>query len=104
MSKIWLSALIAGLTCLIIYFAGKDACKVDSCPTGYECRSIDGFNFECVIFECEANPCCESSIVTALCCENGVCSNDTFIFNGTNADECKCLCTDNFTGLTLTAL
>ena len=49
--------------------------------------------------ECNANPCCDSSLETALCCDHGACSNPNFIFNGTNADQCQCLCTDNWTGL-----
>ena len=45
-------------------------------------------------------PCCESG-PTPLCCLNGVCSNENFVYNTImdNADECQCLCTDNFTGL-----
>ena len=45
-------------------------------------------------------PCCESG-PTPLCCQHGVCSNENFVYNTImdNADECQCLCTDNFTGL-----
>ena len=57
-------------------------------------------NWECIFRPCEANPCCEDG-PNPLCCQNGVCSNDNFVFNPTtnNADECQCLCTDNFSGL-----
>ena len=53
-----------------------------------------------VINECEANPCCGNG-PNPLCCQNGVCSNENFVFNPTtnNADECQCICTDNFSGL-----
>ena len=60
-------------------------------------------NWECILANppevCEANPCCESG-PNPLCCQNGVCSNEYFVYNATfnNADECGCLCTDNFTG------
>ena len=50
---------------------------------------------------CEANPCCENGPIP-LCCQNGVCSNENFVFNGTNDDECQCLCTDNFSGKVFT--
>ena len=52
---------------------------------------------------CEANPCCKSGLNPELCCQNGVCSNDNYVFTGdaitNNTDECGCLCTDNFSGL-----
>ena len=53
----------------------------------------------CELFICEANPCCESG-PTPLCCRNGVCSNDDFVYNPiiNNVDECQCLCKDNYTG------
>ena len=106
--KIWWSALIGGLTVLIMYFTAN-SCKPDSCPDDLECRSLNGLgNFVCDPIPtttippevCEANPCCESG-PTPLCCQNGVCSNDNFVFNATtnNANECQCLCTDNFSGL-----
>ena len=52
---------------------------------------------------CEANPCCRSGPNPELCCQNGVCSDENYVFSGdaitNNSDECKCLCTDNFGGL-----
>ena len=48
--------------------------------------------------ECEGNVCCENG-PNPLCCLNGVCSNENFVFNGTNSDECHCICNDSFTGL-----
>ena len=45
----------------------------------------------------EVISCCGNG-PTPLCCQNGVCSNNNFVFNETNADECKCLCTDNYSG------
>ena len=99
-------ALIGGLTVLIIYFAA-DSCELtggnELCKAKNEtCIQVTGFDFECqkVQNPCEANPCCESG-PTPLCCQNGVCNNVNFVFNATtnNADECQCLCTDNFSGL-----
>jgi len=48
---------------------------------------------------CEANPCCESG-PTPLCCQNGICSNENFVYNAitNNINECQCLCTDNWLG------
>ena len=93
-----------------MYFTAN-SCKTDSCKDGFKCRSINGLGkVECDLIpevttlpaECEANPCCESgSRQNWLCCQNGVCGDDNFVFNATtnNADECQCLCTDNFSGL-----
>ena len=90
-----------------------DSCKTGSCADNEVCRSIDGLGkVECDPIttvppvttapeKCEANPCCESSPrENWLCCQNGVCSNDNFVFNATtnNINECACLCTDNFSG------
>ena len=69
------------------------------------CRRVTGLKFVCDDIPepppevCEANPCCESA-PTPLCCQNGVCSNENFVYNATldNANECQCLCTDNFSG------
>ena len=73
-----------------------------SCKDYETCRSeIDKTTsiqkWKCSFCE-DANPCCESG-PTPLCCQNGVCSNENFVFNGTNANECQCICTDNFAGL-----
>ena len=112
--KICYKALIGGLTVLIIYFAA-DACDLrgghESCEAENKiCKRVTGLDFKCEIpvttaqtttaQPCLANPCCESG-PTPLCCQNGVCSNENFVFNATtnNANECQCLCTDNFTGL-----
>ena len=97
------------MTVLIYYFAanpctnhrgGDDFCKA----TNDTCRRLDGFDYDCVETTlppevCNANPCCESG-PNPLCCQNGVCSNENFVYNATtdNADECSCLCTDNFSG------
>ena len=96
-------ALIGGLTVLIIYFAA-DSCELgggrESCEAQNQtCRRVTGLKFECEAPVCEANPCCESG-PTPLCCQNGVCSNENFVYNATlnNADQCQCLCTDNFSG------
>ena len=86
------------MSVLIVYFA-VDSCKPGSCTEGLECHSINGLgNVDCKPPACEANPCCENG-PEPLCCQNGVCSNDNFVFNGTNANECQCLCTDNYSGL-----
>ena len=91
---------------MIMFFAAN-SCKPDSCDDGFECQSVNGLGkVECVEKVttaspvCEANPCCESG-PTPLCCQNGVCSNDNFVFNANtnNANECQCICTDNFAGL-----
>ena len=75
----------------------EDECSL-VCEKNEICTSEINVNgtktFECV---CNGNSCCESG-PTRFCCQNGVCSNDDFVFNGTNANECQCLCTDNFTG------
>ena len=96
---------------MIMFFAAN-SCKPDSCDDGFECRSVNGLGkVECVEKVeittaspvCEANPCCESGPNPELCCQNGVCSNENYVFIGdaitNNTDECKCLCTDNFSGL-----
>ena len=113
--EICYKALIGGLTVLIIYFAA-DSCKLsggrESCEAENKiCSSVTGFEFVCdeipetsAIFEtpevCQANPCCENG-PNPLCCQNGVCNNENFVFNTTlnNTDDCQCLCTDNFAGL-----
>ena len=69
----------------------------------FKCECNDRFDGKrCEIelpFQCEGNPCCENG-PNALCCANGgVCSDDNFVFNGSNSDECQCLCDDDFTGL-----
>ena len=70
---ILLSGVIGGLTVLIIHFTAH-SCESDS------------------VLCCEDGP-------NALCCDNGgVCSNINFVFNGTNTDECQCVCDDNFAG------
>ena len=95
-----------------MYFTSDSCKKNDSCALGFECRSINGLgNFECDLIpevttppeECEANACCESGPrENWLCCQNGVCNNDNFVFVGNattnNTDECACLCTENFSG------
>ena len=57
----------------------------------------------CQILSCGANPCCGSGPNPELCCQNGVCSNENYVFAGdaitNNTDECQCLCTNNFSGL-----
>ena len=85
-------------------------CEVDKiCISKIDSSNIDGkayLDWECIFGEptpvCEANPCCESG-PTPLCCQYGVCSNENYIFTGdainNNTDECQCLCTDNFSGL-----
>ena len=97
-SKTWLSAVIGGVAVLIIYFTA-DSCGPDPCPEGEECKSVNGFKYECAVksFDCEGNACCENS-PNPLCCLNGVCSNENFVFNGTNSDQCQCECNDGFTG------
>ena len=67
--------------------------EIDSSYQKWECISE-------VIYECKANLCCENG-PNPLCCQNGVCSNENFVFNATtnNANECQCLCTSNFAGL-----
>ena len=79
-------------------------CPID-CETNEICISkIDSSyqSWEC-IFPCEGNSCCRSGPNLGLCCQNGVCSNDNYVFTGdaitNNTDECGCLCTDNFSGL-----
>ena len=85
-----------GFSLLIKHFAA-DSCGPHSCPEYYECQSVNGFNFECV-FQCEGRPCCES-VPNPLCCVNdGMCSDENFVYNGTNADGCQCICNDNFAG------
>ena len=107
--EIWWSALIGGLTVLIMYFTAN-SCKPDSCPDDLECRSVNGLGkVDCVPQTtapppvCEANPCCKSGTNPELCCQNGVCSDENYVFTGdaitNNTDECGCLCTDNFSGL-----
>ena len=69
----------------------------------FKCECNDRFDGKrCEIeqpFQCKGNPCCENG-PNALCCANGgVCSNKNFVFNGSNSDECQCLCDDDFTGL-----
>ena len=94
------TAVIGGLTILIIYFT-MDSCKPDSCPTSTSCQSLNGFDFECehIAFPCDANACCENG-PNPLCCVNGgICSNKTFVYNGTNLGECQCLCDDEFAGM-----
>ena len=116
--EICYKALIGGFTVLIIYFSA-DSCKLSggrkSCEAENKiCRSVTGLEFVCdeileitPILEksevCEANPCCESG-PNPLCCQNGVCSNENFVFNATsnNTDECQCRCSDNFSGLLYT--
>ena len=84
------------MTVLIVYFTA-DSCKSDSCRKYETCRSLNGFEFVCDS-TCDAVLCCEDG-PNALCCENGgICSNINFVFNGTNTDECQCLCDDNFRG------
>ena len=91
--------VIGGVAVLIIYFTG-DSCGPDSCPEYKLCKSLNGFDFECEVkpFECDGIACCEDG-PNALCCLNGgVCSNENFIYNVTNSDECQCICDDSFTG------
>ena len=86
------------------YRCPLECTKYEICESEIDSSSIK--KWKCIntqpIFPtvCEANPCCESG-PTPLCCQNGVCSNDNFVFNATinNANECQCLCTDNFAGL-----
>ena len=48
--------------------------------------------------ECDGNACCEDG-PNALCCLNdGVCSNENFVYNGTNLDECQCICNESYKG------
>ena len=98
--KNWSTALIGGITVAIIYFT-VDSCKPDSCPHYKNCESVNGFTFECKAreFQCDANPCCVDGPNPLCCGDNGVCSNNNFIFNVTNTDQCECLCDGNFTGL-----
>ena len=56
----------------------------------------NGPDFDCIL-PCQANRCCENG-PNPLCCQNGVCNDDNFVFNGTNANECQCLCSVNFSG------
>ena len=97
--KIWLSAVIGGVTVPIIYFT-SDSCGPDSCPEYKKCKSLNGFDFECVVnpFECDGLKCCEDGPNPICCLNGGFCSNETFIFNGTNSDDCQCNCNDFFTG------
>ena len=98
-SKIFLSVITGGISVLVIYFTG-DSCGPDSCPGNKECQSVNGFDFQCVSQPslCEGIPCCENG-PNPLCCVNGgVCSNENYIFNGTNSDECQCICKNNFKG------
>ena len=95
--------------CVCLEGFGGTLCE-SKCPS--ECKTnencISKINnitsieeWQCIpAFPCEANPCCEDS-PTPLCCQNGVCNNENFVFNAltNNADECQCLCTDNFSGL-----
>ena len=74
-----------------------NSCEPDSCPEFKKCNSLNGYDFECV-FECEGNPCCENGPNPLCCLNNGVCSNENFVYNGTNSDECQCNCNDSFTG------
>ena len=96
-SKIWLSAAIAGITVLIMHFT-VDSCLPDSCPKNKKCKSVNGFYFECISFACEGNACCENGPNPLCCLNDGVCSNENFVFNGTNSDECQCICDNNFAG------
>ena len=77
-------------------FCAKD----EFCTTQINDDNIKTWICEPVLPDCNGNRCCTDSRETAICCENGVCSNPNFIFNETNADECKCVCTDNYAGLT----
>ena len=64
-----------------------DSCGPDSCPEYKKCRSVNGFEFEC-IFECEGNACCEKGPNPLCCLNGGVC----------NSNQCDCICNGNFTG------
>ena len=77
-----------------------DSCGPDSCPEHKLCKTLNGFDFECEVqpFECEGNACCEDGPNPLCCLNGGVCSNETFSFNGTNSDECQCKCNDSFKG------
>ena len=97
--KISLSAVIGGVTVLIIYFT-SDSCGPDSCPEYKKCKSLNGFDFECEVIQlqCDGITCCEDSPNPLCCLNGGFCSNDNFIFNGTNSDKCQCECIDGFEG------
>ena len=77
-----------------------DSCRPDSCPKYKECKSVNGFYFECEVIplQCEGTPCCEDGPNPLCCLNGGVCSNEKFVFNSTNSDECHCICNDSFTG------
>ena len=74
-----------------------DSCQPDSCPKYKECKSVNGFDFECVSL-CEGNLCCEDDPNPLCCLNGGVCSNANFVFNGTNSGECQCICDNSFKG------
>ena len=78
------------------------SCSDVSGTQEFKCDCNDRFDGKrCEInlpFECDGNPCCENGPNALCCANNGVCSNENFVFNGTNSDECKCLCDDYFTG------
>ena len=98
-SKTGLSAVIGGVAVLIIYFTA-DSCGPDSCPEYKLCKSLNAFDFECEVelVECDGISCCEDGPNPLCCLNGGVCSNETFAFNGTNSDECQCNCNDGFKG------
>ena len=79
-----------------MYFT-VDSCRPDSCPKYKECKSVNGFDFECVSL-CDGNLCCEDGPNPLCCLNDGVCSDDNFVFNGTNSDECQCICQNSFKG------
>ena len=77
----------------------EDECSLE-CEEKEICTSRINLNgIKTFVCACNLNPCCGSG-PTPLCCQNGVCGNENFVYNATlnNADECQCLCTDNFTG------
>ena len=75
-------------------FFTRDPCLSKPCKQSaqYECKAINGFSHECVDLICHGGLCCGDQ----LCCFNGHC--DESLFNGTNFENCQCLCDENFGG------
>ena len=62
-----------------------------------KCDCPQNYTGDLCQFACNATSCCEDG-PNPLCCQNGVCSNPNFTFTGNNADQCQCLCPDNWGG------